>query len=107
ALIHRALAPFAPVAAIIASGAALRCSPRWIKILADVLGAPITLSTSRESSTLGAALLALEAAGKIENIETRNVVAGIPFEPDLSRHARYQAGLERQQRCYQQLIGEI
>ena len=107
ALIHRALAPFAPDAAIIASGTALRCSPSWIKILADVLGTPITLSTYRESSTLGAALLALEAAGKIENIETRNAVAGITFEPDLSRHARYQAGLERQQRCYQQLIGEI
>ncbi|HET6669161.1 MAG TPA: gluconokinase [Pyrinomonadaceae bacterium] len=106
ALIHRALSPFAPDAAIIASGTALRWSPTWIKILADVLGTPITLSTYRESSTLGAALLALEAAGKIENLETRNVVAGVTFEPDFSKHARYQIGLERQQKIYKQLISK-
>ena len=109
ALIHRALAPFAPDAAVVASGTALRRSPVWIKILADVLGTPITLSTHREGSALGAALLALEAAGKIANIETGNVVAGITgetFEPDIVRHARYQVGLERQQRIYDQLVSE-
>ncbi len=106
ALIHRALAPFAPDAAIVASGTALRTSPVWIQILADVLGRPIMLSTTSESSTLGAALLALEAAGKIANIETRKVAAGTTFEPDLSRHARYQIGLERQQRIYDQLFNE-
>ncbi len=106
ALIHRALAPFAPDATIIASGAALRASPIWIRILADVLGTPITLSTTSESSTRGAALLALEAAGKIATIETRKVAAETTFEPDLSRHARYQVGLERQQEIYDQLFSE-
>lgn len=106
ALIHRALTPFAPDATIIASGTALRASPVWIKILADVLGRPVTLSTTSESSTRGAALLALEAAGKIANIETRKVGAGTTFEPDLSRHARYQEGLERQQKIYDQLFNE-
>jgi len=106
ALIHRALAPVAPDATIIASGTALRASPVWIQILADVLGAPIMLSTTSESSTRGAALLALEAAGKIANIETRKVAAGTTFEPDLSRYARYQMGLERQQRIYDQLFNE-
>ena len=106
ALIHRALAPFAPDAAIIASGTALRSSPVWIQILADVLGAPITLSRHFESSTRGAALLALEAAGKIANIETLQVAAGKTFEPDLSRHTRYQGGLERQQKTYEQLFNE-
>jgi gluconokinase len=105
-LIHRALAPFAPQANIIASGRALRCSAVWVQILADVLGVPITLSPQSESSTLGAALLALEAAGKIANIETRSVFAGTTFEPDRSRHERYQTGLERQQRIYNQLINE-
>ena len=106
ALIHRALATFAPNAAIIASGTALRASPVWIQILADVLGTPVTLSTSSESSTRGAALLALEAAGKIANIETRKVAAGTTFEADPSRHARYQVGLERQQKIYDQLFNE-
>ena len=106
ALIHRALAPFAPDAAIIASGTALRSSPVWIQILADVLDAPITLSRHLESSTRGAALLALEAAGKIANIETLQVAAGKTFEPDLSRHTRYQGGLERQQKTYEKLLKE-
>jgi sugar (pentulose or hexulose) kinase len=104
AFVHRALTPFAPNAAIVASGTALRSSPVWCQILADVLGSSITLSAQRESSTSGAALLALEATGKIANIESRNVVAETTFEPDLSRHERYLLGLERQQKLYQQLI---
>jgi gluconokinase len=104
AFVHRALIPFAPNASVVASGTALRNSPVWCQILADVLGAPITLSAQRESSTSGAALLALEATGKIANIESRNVVAETTFEPDMSRNERYQVGLERQQKLYQQLI---
>lgn len=109
ALIARALEPFAPGASIVASGTALRSSPVWVQIIADVLGKPITLSDAGEASTLGAALLALEAAGKIQSIETCNAPEGstvTTFVPDQSRHARYQAGLERQQRLYKQLIGE-
>lgn len=106
ALIHQALTPFAPQAAIIASGTALRCSAVWVQILADVIGVPITVSPQSESSTLGAALLALEAAGKIASIETRSVFAGTTFEPDMSRHERYRAGLERQRNIYNQLINE-
>lgn len=109
ALIAQALAPFAPGATIVASGTALRYSPVWIQMIADVLGAPITLSSSDETSTLGAALLALEAAGKIESIATLSGAresTGTTFAPDLSRHARYQRGLERQQQLYKQLISE-
>jgi gluconokinase len=106
ALVHRALKPFTEDASIVASGTALRLSPVWIQILADVLGLTITLAPHRESSTLGAALLALEAAGKIVSLEALNVVAETTFEPDLSRHARYQAGLERQQKLYKKLIRE-
>lgn len=105
--VHQALAMFASDATIVASGTALHRSPVWIQILADVLGQPITLSPYDESSTRGAALLALEAAGKIANIETQSVVAGTTFEPDMSRHVRYQAAMERQQQVYTQLIGEI
>lgn len=109
ALIANALAPFAPGATIVASGTALRLSSVWPQIIADVLGTEITLSHAAEASTLGAALLALEATGKIRNTETRNVTkgsSGTTFAPDLTRHARYQAGLERQQRIYKQLICE-
>jgi gluconokinase len=104
ALIAEALAPFAPGANIIASGNALRCSPTWMQIITDVLGAPITLTQQRGPSILGAALLALEATGKIETLETRNVAVGTTFEPDMNRHARYRKAVERQQKFYKQLI---
>ena len=109
ALIASALAPFAPGATIVASGTALRLSSVWPQIIADVLGTEITLSHAGEASTLGAALLALEATGKIQKIETSKVTkgsTGTTFAPDLTRHARYQAGLERQQRIYKKLICE-
>jgi gluconokinase len=104
ALIERVLEPLAPGTSIIASGTALLSSPVWTQIVADVLGRPITLADTNEASTLGAALLALEAAGKIQNIETPRVSVGRTFEPDLSRHARYLEGLERHQRGYERVI---
>ncbi|MEP6922164.1 MAG: gluconokinase [bacterium] len=105
ALISQALDALAPGAAIIASGTALLASPVWTQMISDVLGRPLTLTESRETSTLGAALLALEAAGKIQTIETTRSYDGRTFEPDMSRHARYQEGIERQQRTYERLVG--
>jgi gluconokinase len=104
ALIARALAPHIGDATIVCSGHALKSSPTWVQILADVLGRRVGLSELPEASTRGAALLALEAAGKIRSIEEFSVPVETIFEPDWSRHARYQAGLERQQKIYDQLI---
>lgn len=104
ALIARALEPLAPRATFIASGHALRSSPTWVQILADVLGHRVLVSELPEASTRGAALLALEAAGKIQSIEQFSVPVETTVEPDMSRHALYQAGLERQQRMYERVI---
>lgn len=104
ALIAKDLDQLAPGATIVASGNALRSSPVWTQMIADVFGRPVMLSEPREASVRGAALLALEAAGKIQSI------AGLPlrveqtFEPNMSRHLRYQEGLKRQQRIYQRVI---
>jgi gluconokinase len=106
ALIAKALEPLAPGASIIVSGNALRSSPVWMQIIADVLGQRISVSGSREASTRGAALLALEAAGKIQSIEELPVSTESTFEPDMSRHVRYQQGLERQQKIYERLMNE-
>ena len=103
-LIAKALEPFAAGASIIASGTALRSSPTWAQMIADVLGQPILLSHSIEASARGAALLALEAMGRIDSIEAFPTTVETRFEPNLSRHARYQAGLERQIRLYERLI---
>jgi len=104
ALILNELDKVAPVTSLIASGNALRASPVWVQILADVLNRPITISGLSEASMRGAALLALEAAGKIESIEEFSVPVEAVFEPDGSRHSRYQEGLTRQQKFYDALF---
>ena len=109
ALIADALIPLAPDASLIASGRALWSSPAWVQILADVLGSPIQVSETDEASTRGAALLALEATGKIQTINRHSVtVTTIPkiFEPDTTRHQRYRDALERQQQLYRKMVSQ-
>jgi gluconokinase len=100
ALIARALEPFAPRATLIASGHALSSSATWVQILADVFGRRVLLSELSEASMRGAALLALEAAGKIETIEAFSMPVETVFEPNFAHQAVYQQGLERQERIY-------
>jgi gluconokinase len=104
AVIAKALDHLAAGATIVASGNALRSSRVWTQIIADVLGRSVKLSQAREASVRGAALLALEAAGRIESIAGLPVTVEQTFEPNMSHHARYQEGLERQQRVYQRVI---
>jgi gluconokinase len=106
ALIARALDEVAPNASVVSSGNALRSSPVWLQIIADVLGRPLLLGGSAEASSRGAALLALEAVGKIVTIEEDQFVVDQVFEPDMSRHARYQQGLARQEELYERLYGK-
>ena len=104
ALIAKALEPFASAAMLVASGNALRSSPTWIQILADVMGRPVALTEASEASLRGAALLALEAAGKIQSVEELSVPVEMVFEPNLTHHVRYQQALERQEQIYKQLL---
>jgi gluconokinase len=104
ALIARDLDGLAPEATIVASGNALRSSPVWLQIMADVLGRPLTFGGTPEASSRGAALLALEAVGKIGSIEEDSISVEQVFEPDMARHARYQHGLARQQELYQMFL---
>ena len=104
ALIARALDQVAPGATIVASGNALRSSPAWLQIIADVLGRPLVFGGTAEASIRGAALLALEAVGKIGNIEEDQFAVDQVFEPDMTRHARYQQGLARQEELYERLF---
>lgn len=101
ALIARALDRVAPGATIVASGNALRSSRVWMEIIADVLGRPLMFDGISEASSRGAALLALEAVGKIGSID--GCFFGIVVEPELTRYARYQKGLARQEELYNRL----
>ena len=104
ALIARALETVAPGAEIVATGNALRSSPVWLQIIADVLGTRVSFGGSPEASIRGAALLALEAVGKIDNIEAVPVSVDEVFEPDRNRYARYQKAIERQEEFYRKLV---
>ncbi len=88
----------------------MRCSSSsdlGYRFLADVLGRPILISELAEASLRGAALLALEAAGKIRSIEEFSAPVEIVYEPNMSHHAVYRDGLERQQQLYRKIYAEI
>jgi gluconokinase len=107
ALLAKALDKVAPEAQIVAAGNALLSSRAWAQMIADVLGRRIELSRDNEASSRGAALLALEAAGKIDSIETvdpESAVAPFSYEPDMKRHLCYADAIERQQKLYEKLI---
>ena len=89
---------------VIASGGALLKSPAWIQIMADVLGRPVIASRVMEASSRGAALMALEALGSIENIEAVPAPLGRQYVPDVHAYQRYQEGARRQDDLYQRLL---
>ena len=104
ALIVKALETVTPFSNIVASGNALHESFVWTQIISDVLGRSVMLSQTREASTRGAALLALEAAGKIQLDHQSISDCEVVFEPDFSKHAKYQAASERQQKFYDAVV---
>jgi gluconokinase len=89
---------------IIASGSALLHSPVWVQILADVLGRAITVSGEEEASARGAALLALEAVGMIQDAGELAPAFGRTFFPDNAHHEVYLRARERQRRLYSLLV---
>lgn len=89
---------------IVASGGALRESPVWTQIIADVLGRNLTLPNTHEASMRGAVLLALETAGKIKKIEDAPTPSGKKFTADKSRRAVYATARKRHQEAYKILI---
>ena len=94
----------APVREIAASGGALRESPVWTQIIADVLGRNLSASDTPEASMRGAVLLALETTGKIKNIEKMPTPAGKTFRPDKSRKAIYASARKRHKEIYRLLV---
>jgi gluconokinase len=87
---------------IIASGGGLLNSPTWTQIMADVIGAPVAASAVDEASSRGAALLALQALGHIDNLETLPTPCNKIYEPIAEHQARYLSGFERHQKFYEQ-----
>jgi gluconokinase len=91
---------------IIASGGALRESPVWTQIIADVLAANLSLPDVREASSRGAILLALEMIGAIESIEKQQTPKGKEFKFDKKRNAIYKKARSRHEYFYELLISK-
>lgn len=89
---------------IIASGGALRESPVWTQIICDVLNQKMSLPDTREASSRGAVLLALEEAGKIKSIATLKTPKGKGFKPSLAKHKIYRKARERHEGFYKLLM---
>jgi gluconokinase len=89
---------------IIASGGAIRESPVWTQIIADVLGRDLTISAATEASMRGACLLALESIGKIENIEILPNSEKKIIRADRTRHDLYSKARKRHAQIYKLLI---
>lgn len=88
----------------IATGGGLQESPAWAQIVADAIGRPLVASGEREASSRGAALLALERLGAIENVETTPAALGGTYDPDAESHAALKAAQKRHRHYYQRLV---
>jgi len=105
ALVYELLRPALPGdPEIIASGGAIQSSPAWQQTLADALNRPLRLSQVSETSTRGAALLALEALGAVPDAASLPDYSVVAAEPDPARHARYREVMARQKEIYDKLI---
>jgi gluconokinase len=93
-LVRRLLAAAEPDAlTIVASGGAIRQSGFWAQLVADVFGEAVSVANDGETSSRGAALLGLHAAGEIADLGA--VPAGVTIrEPDPARHAAHEQALQ-------------
>ena len=76
-------------------------SDAWVQTCADIFGLPFTRPVNPEAGALGAAIIAGVGSGIFEN-HAQGVAAMVKlertFEPNLARHARYQARYQVYQR---------
>jgi gluconokinase len=91
---------------IVASGGALRHSPLWTQMIADVLGRPLMVVDVEEASLRGAVLLALESIGNIESIEEAFIGRGTSVEPGADGDSVYAEARRRHQRHYDLIIND-
>ena len=102
--IYDQLQQIVEIKTIIASGGALRESPVWTQIIADVFGQNLSLPDTHEASSRGVVLLALENLGKIENIAELPTPEGNKFNFNQENHEIYQKARKRHEHFSQQLI---
>lgn len=88
---------------IVASGGAIRSSPVWAQIIADVLGKELLMSDAEEASMRGAVLLALETVGAIPEIPAEHQ-SSTTIKPNRDRTRVYRAARKRHDEMYRLLF---
>ena len=88
----------------VASGGALRESPVWTQIIADVLGRDLLMNDATESSSRGAVLLALESIGKIESIGNLPSADAAKTEFRPKCHVIYSSAQKRHRAVYDLIL---
>jgi gluconokinase len=94
----------APPHGIIGSGSGLLDSPAWMQIMSDVLSQSLITSAVPEASSRGAALLALEAEGAIQDASAVKAPLGTKYAPVASRTSTYRDAMTRQKELYKKLV---
>jgi gluconokinase len=103
ALLRRRLRAAVPEASdLVVSGGAVQASPAWAQLLADALGEELWVTTDAETSSRGAALLALEASGLID-LADASAPPSVRIRPDPRRHQLHSLALERHVRLEERM----
>jgi gluconokinase len=90
---------------VVATGGALLHSPAWLQIMADALGRPVVASKEPEASSRGAAVLAMETLGLLEEpLESLRPEIRARYEPVKEHTRRYREAAQRQQHLYDLLV---
>lgn len=91
---------------VIASGTGLLKSPAWAQMMADALGRPVVMCQEPEATARGAALLALERTGAIDDVGELPPATGETYQPRAEYFDIYMAMLARQRTLYDKLFKE-
>jgi len=85
---------------IVATGGQLVHSAVWSQMLADVLDLPVIVSPEPEASSRGAALMTLNALGRLPRLWSGSPARGRRFRPRATVHAIYERAVVRQRQLY-------
>lgn len=101
-----AVEEFAGTAKQIRASGGFARSPLWVQMMADVLGSPVTIPATVQSSGLGAAALGFKAVGIMDRLEDVQqwVSRGHLLYPDKHNEAVYQELIAISNRVYDGLV---
>ena len=90
---------------MVASGGAIQNSPWWLQTMADVLGVPVSVSAEQQDTSRGTAILALNALGVWDELDTHPAHIAETYDPNPANSDVYASARDRQAKLYSRLLG--